>query len=61
MIRTQVPKHLPEAREEGAKMMPGEEQLSEERLRELGMSESLRRSEEMTQSNNFPHEVKSTF
>ena len=48
MIKTQVLKHLPEARVEGAKKMPGEERLSEERLRKVGMSEILGRSEEMT-------------
>ena len=52
MIRTQVLKHLPEAREEGAKKMPGEERLPEERLRKIGMSESFKKTE-MTQSNTF--------
>ena len=46
MIRTQVLKHLPEAREKGAKETSGEE-----RLRKVGMSGSSRRSEEITQSN----------
>ena len=41
--------------------MPGEERLPEERLRKVGMSESLRRSEEMTQSNIPLHGVRSTF
>ena len=48
MIRTKVLKHLPGAREEGAKEMSGKE-----RWRRVGVSGSLRgrRSEEMTQSN----------
>ena len=55
MIRTQVLKHLPGAREEGAKEITGEERLLEERWRRVGISGSLRgrRSEEMTQSNTF--------
>ena len=42
-------------REKKAKEMSGEEQLPEERLKRVGMSESLwgRRSEEITQSNAF--------
>ena len=50
MIRFLVLKHPPEAREEGAKEMSGEERLPEERWRKVGMSESLRRrrSEEIT-------------
>ena len=57
MIKTQVLKHLPGAREgkreEGAKKMSGEERLPEERWRRVGMSKSLRgrRPEEITQSN----------
>ena len=56
MVRTQVLKHLPGARNarvEGAKEMSGEERLPEERWRRVGVSGSLsgRRSEEMTQSN----------
>ena len=56
MIRTQVLKHLPGARKgkRGVqKDMSGEERLSEERWRRVGVSGSLRgrRSEEMTQSN----------
>ena len=41
------------AKEEGAKEMPGEERLPEERWKRVGVSGSLRgrRSEEMTQSN----------
>ena len=48
MVKTQVLKHLPGAREEGAKEMSGEE-----RWRWVGVLESLMgtRSEEMIQSN----------
>ena len=47
MVRTQVLKHLPGARKEGAKEMSGEE-----RWRRVGVSGSLKgRSEDMTQSN----------
>ena len=45
MVRTQVLLHLQEkerAREEGAKEMPGEERLPEERWRRMGVSGSLR-------------------
>ena len=63
MIRTQVLKHFPEAKEKGAKEMPGEDRLLEKRLRKVGMSESLRRrrSEEMTQSNTSSPRVQKYF
>ena len=62
MVRTQVLNTYQEqekAREEGAKEISGEKQLSEERWRRVGVSGSLRgrRLEDMTQSNTSSPQV----
>ena len=58
MIRSQILKFLPGAREGkrgGSREIPEEELLPDDQWRRVGMSGSLRgrRSEEMTQSNTF--------
>ena len=61
MIRTQVLKHFPEARESEREGSKGD--VRKEQWRRVGMSGSLRgrRPEEMTQLNAFPHLVRSIF